>query len=947
MLPHDLRRRGRATRPAPAFARLLAALVTLLALLLAPGAVAQTVPDVRGPLAAVEIRGATANADIVRVIIAARPGTPAASIDLEAERNRIYGLGTYREVSLSLEPRASGPVLVIDLVENPRVADVRFDGNELVGDAVLASALARENLIEAGEIYNTIRAEDALATIRQAYRTPGAPFFAGLPYDVGVSLRVVPEDEAAADAANTDDGATGETPSTAASTGAVADASTPVVLTYRIEESAPIDALDVQGNTVLDDAEIETIFAALVREDGFDLQGYRTLAGRVDARYRELGYRGSGVDRERTELSNGTLALVIRELRISAVDTTAIGVGPAALTLGAGDLFNYDTLLADVKRLARSRSGDVRLTTALLQGGRVRVGFELGPPESAGPIEEIVIEGNSVFGDDELLALLSLEVGDTFTSTLAREDFGTIARYYQEAGYRLLPTDFYGSANPQPFTYVDGSYILRPVELLIDGYEFDFGESESNVQPFVVTRYLPEPGAVFNANEINGGLRDLSRLEVVQPQGVNLSFAETQPEGGYPNRVTVVVELRRLETGLFQPSAQYATDSGFSGSVSYSQGNLWGRAHSLSVELNGQSSDVGLRFGGSVRYTVPWLYLSYKDLDTTDAPTSLSVSLFSVTDSNQPLTANGSTRIQYPGLPETEANRVDVGETSERNTGFSVSLSRPVAPDTTMRLSARTSFNEIVLEPPATECEFGGDGNVTNGDDCALPSELADDYLPIDGISTFLSGGLLYDGRDNPEFPTDGLYGTLRFGVGFGNDYRDPDGGGRSPYSYQQIEAGGRAYVQLRDISDEIDDPKHVFAFRVNAGHQFGEDYPVSRQFRVGRTTDVTTQIRGYLLEDFNLSQTYVTSSVEYRYDFGFSSFATQTIIAIGFVDVGYASNVPGFPIGEAPLFGAAGLGVQVNLGFGGVLLPALRFDYGFSPTHPGGVFSFSIGTVF
>ena len=38
---------------------------------------------------------------------------------------------------------------------------------------------------------------------------------------------------------------------------------------------------------------------------------------------------------------------------------------------------------------------------------------------------------------------------------------------------------------------------------------------------------------------------------------------------------------------------------------------------------------------------------------------------------------------------------------------------------------------------------------------------------------------------------------------------------------------------------------------------------------------------------------------------------------------------------------------MQINLGFGGVSLPALRFDYGFSERNPGGVFAFRVGAVF
>jgi hypothetical protein len=115
-----------------------------------------------------------------------------------------------------------------------------------------------------------------------------------------------------------------------------------------------------------------------------------------------------------------------------------------------------------------------------------------------------------------------------------------------------------------------------------------------------------------------------------------------------------------------------------------------------------------------------------------------------------------------------------------------------------------------------------------------------------------------------------------------------------------------------------------VFAVRLNVGHQFGAGYPANRRFRVGRVPVEATELRGYVDTDFNLSRTYVTSSVEYRYDFGFSTIATDTVIGIVFADLGYVADVPGFDPWGAPLFASIGAGVQINLGFGGVSLPAL-----------------------
>ena len=209
---------------------------------------------------------------------------------------------------------------------------------------------------------------------------------------------------------------------------------------------------------------------------------------------------------------------------------------------------------------------------------------------------------------------------------------------------------------------------------------------------------------------------------------------------------------------------------------------------------------------------------------------------------------------------------------------------------------------------------------------------------------TVLVGSAVAQSQGEANWPLP-LWG---FGVGFGNDFLHPVTGDKSFYMFEQVTAGGRTYVRLADIiPDEVSDENHVFAVRLDVGHQFGALYPTSKRFFVGRSNDVATQIRGYTREDFNLSRSYVTSSFEYRYDFQLSTFATQTVIGIVFADVGWASGVPGMPEYQTPVFAGAGVGVQVNLGFGGVLLPAVRLDYAFSERHRAGVFSFRVGPVF
>ncbi len=883
----------------PKFRHLVVALVVVLGML----ASAQQQPALTGRLADVRVEGTTNYADIVKTIITSRKGTPVDSIDLEAERNRVYSLGTFQEVSVSLQSSPAGPVLVIKVKENPLIGAIDFQGNGAVDSQTLADALKSNNLVEVGRVYNSSRAEQSKQTLQQVYRQ------AGFPFDVDVNLTV----EAAPDLASSSQ-------------------QVPDRLTYTIDEKAKIDKVAFHGNTVFTDAELQPAFEPLVKAGTFSLSNYRTAVQQVATLYADKGFRGSGVDPLTTELKDGTLTVSVQELTIDSIDTTALGVDPSSLDLKPGDLFNYDKLLSDVKSLARGRSSDIQLQTLRSPSGGVRVVFSLGAPDTAGVIKAIKFEGNTVLSSKDLEKVLSLKVGDTFTSAVAREDFSAIAKAYSDAGYIV--------ANKPDFSYDSGTYIQRITEMKIAGYDIKYEGKPDATKPFVITRYLPAVGSVANVKAIDDGLRQVYRTGAITP--VSRSFQQASK----PDELTVVVTVKHASTGSFQPSAQYATDTGFSASLSYQEKNFLGRAHHISIDVNGKSTDLGVMVGGSLRYDIPWLYIPTGDFEK--VPTSYSVQLFSTVQNNQPLSASdGTTTTTYPGLAATPANRVKIGEYSVRSSGLGVSVSRRIYPDTSMNLSGSVAYADYMLEPPSVDCTVQS-GTVTNGSTCSLPSADALPYLPTSGISTFFSAGVGFDNRDNPDFPTTGIDAYGNFGVGIGGDYKDPGTGQRRTYVYQQLTGGFRTYAKLSELDPaEVKDPNHVFAVRIDAGTQLGQDYPSSKQFQVGRTNLTRTLIRGYTASDFNLSQSYVTSSFEYRYNFNFNTVATQTVIGIAFVDVGWASSVPDYPDYQSPVFAGAGVGVQINLGFGSVVLPAVRLDYAFSERHPTGVFGFRVGPVF
>lgn len=855
-------------------------------------AAAQPADDAR--LSSVVVNGTTTFSDIVRVVLTSRAGTKVADVDLEAERNRVYALGSFASVSLSLEKRGADTDLVVTVRENPRIREVTFDGVAALSPERLRQIVETENILAPGRVLNTTRAQEAVQTIQSVYQQQGFPFRP----DVTLDPYAV----------------TGE------------DGSEEVTVNYVVEENPAVDTVEVEGAEAVPIEDIARLFRPLTSTGEFDIELYRTAVAAVDEAYREEGLRLSGVDTGRSRLEAGRLNVVVTERRITGIDTSAVGLDPDQLGLKVGDLFNYDVLLADVRRIAAGRSSDVRLETQPVGTAGVRVTLLEGPPETAGVIREIEISGNTVVPDEDILGVLQLQPGDTFTSTLAREDFENIVALYDERGWLMLSTP--------DFNWVDGRYVQRIQEVRIGGHQVTFEGERKNTQDFVITRYLPEEGTVLNQNDLRRSMMRLQQLGVVEPRNLLLLAGEE------PDEAVIDVIVAETGTGVFTPSLQYATDTGFSASLSYSQLNLWGRAHSVGVELTGQTSQVGLLLGGSVRYTIPWLYADF--LDFRKVPTSLSLTLFSLPTPNVPMSAGSALTVPYPGTDQ----QVPVGEVTSRETGFSFSAGRPVLRNTHLSLNARVAGTRYIQEPPAQACRFDADGLIVNPDRCALPMEEAAQYVPQGGIGSFFSTALTYDSRDSAEFPRRGLHANTLLGFGFGNDFSHPDTGEQVPYRYQQFEVGLRSYLQLNRVFSGMND-RHVLAFRVNFGHQFGDLYPVSKRFTVGKTTNLASSIRGYQSADFGLSRTYATSSLEYRYDFGLETIATQTVIGVLFADLGYASSATGFSEYESPLFASAGLGVQVNLGFGGVMLPALRFDYAFSERHPSGEFRFRVGGVF
>lgn len=872
-------------------------------------------PQITGRLSEVRVTG-TNDKNLVQAIIRSRVNTDVSQINLESERNLILQLGIFSEVTVRLESQPSGPILVITVKENPRINSVSVEGSSIASSSQWRQALASQ-LIEAGQALNNTRAEEAVNGIQQSYLQAGFPFEPKVSLDI-ISIAASAEQEAKVD------------------------------LVYTVDESAPITTISYIGTTVLEQKTLDDAFLFLKDKKVFEFAAYQETLQEIADEYRKLGYRGSGVDSVRTKLEDGQLTVVFKELKISALDTTAIGLSPSAFSLGVGDLFNYDVLLEDIRRISRGRDSDIGIDFIPLSSGDVRVSFRAGPPGEAGEISTIKIEGNSVIASETILESLQLKPGDNFTSILAQEDFNRIVQLYLAEGYRI--------ATVANFNYLDGTYLQRILELKIAGYDIIFDKADPKSDESIVTRYLPAIGTVLNDNSLRFGLQNVVRQGALEIQGASPISAQNP---NAPEDVILQIQVRELPTARFQPGLVYETSptsNKFNANLEFNDTNFLGQLHSIGANVNAQTSDIGFLLGASLSYSIPWLYIDQFDFQ--QVPTRLSASLFSTVETDQVLSSGSAIKICLePGLrPDDsceDSQKVLVGEYTRRDTGASLSVGRQLLPFTQLSVSARGAYSEYLLEPGKV-CSLNdkgelvdSDGKPIKGDQCALSKEDSLSFLPQSGLNGFLGSGISFDNRDNSNFPHEGISANVDLGIGFGSDYRSPSTNQQTNYLYTPVQFGVRTYLQLSELVEELKDPNHVMAFKVTAGHQFGGDYPSNRYYIVGDSFDNDTAIRGYKRSDVNRSQSYAIGTVEYRYDFGFDSFATQTIIAYGFADLGWASSVPNFDSYATPLLAGTGLGVQLNLGFSGINLPAIRLEYSFSQINPSGIFRFKVGPVF
>ncbi|AZI41455.1 outer membrane protein assembly factor [Deinococcus psychrotolerans] len=696
-------------------------------------------------------------------------------------------------------------------------------------------------------------------------------------------------------------------PSISTKTTPAADGS--VTLTYVVDETAPLSRVEIEGNTRLPRDSIVNAFKPLYDAKKFTPEVYFKAAQDIAQAYQAAGFLQSGIDVSATTLDKGVLKIKLTEGVVSKVDTSILGsaVSAAGLLTKEGTPLTLSTLEADTRTLSNQTGKSVGFALQPDAQNPSQVTVVFGDAQTAsGPIKEIRFVGNTKLTAAELQAALKLKVGDVFSQQLAESSFFALRDAYRAAGYEISTRD--------PIAFDSGVLTYTIHETSAAKFELSWTGAH-RTQDRVILRELQNLTGVVSSASIRDGLDRVTRLGIVKV--TNLTTRSDDPKN--PEVLTYVINLTEQSSTRSVPfGISYDTVSGFQGSLGLSNNNVFGLGHTLEASVTAQPTDSGQFLGGGVNYTIPWLDIDFADFRKT--PTSVSLSLSSTLSPNN-------------GILNTDSSATG-RQFTQRSSGISVRVGRSLAKYLTGSVGVGTSYDVSYLEKITdADQKTADDAGKTLIDDAAATA-----LLPESGLITRLSPALNYDSTNSGDFPTQGIRANFSPSYNFGS-------AGSNSLSWFKLEGGASTYYGFGKTLEKgfnQQSKQQVLAARVNAGTLTG-NYPVGSTFGIGDASIVSAyELRGIPTGTLKGSS-YVTGSAEYRYDFGVSNSIAQGLYGIAFVDAGSAFAANGT---SASAYGL-GLGVQLNLGIGGALLPALRFDYGFSPSNNSSKFSFRIGPVF
>lgn len=224
----------------------------------------------------------------------------------------------------------------------------------------------------------------------------------------------------------------------------------------------------------------------------------------------------------------------------------------------------------------------------------IRLNITEGAQYFAGKID---VSGDLLGDKQALIDELRLKEGDVYNPFLQNQDRSVISELYQEQGYAFVRVIPQVQVHDDNHT-VDVNYQIIKGEKAYIGRISTVGNAET--RDYVIRReFEVVENELYNGKKLRLSQENMNRLGFFE-KGTVMERNARERES---DLLDLTVRLKEAQTGTFQAQIGYSDQSRFTGGMSLSKGNLFGRGQTL--RLSAQFSERNVQNDFSVTFIDP------------------------------------------------------------------------------------------------------------------------------------------------------------------------------------------------------------------------------------------------------------------------------------------------------------------------------------------------------
>ncbi|MFW5800787.1 MAG: outer membrane protein assembly factor BamA [Spirochaeta sp.] len=211
--------------------------------------------------------------------------------------------------------------------------------------------------------------------------------------------------------------------------------------------------------------------------------------------------------------------------------------------------------------------------------------------------EGISFEGNQVFSDEELQALVRHREGTTVNLNRVQQDYQRISDLYYSSGYIFNEIQLEQSRDVENQQV---SYTVTIREFNRAHIENIIVRGNTKTRDHVITRELPfEVGDIFSAGKIREGLQNLMNT------GYFSAVVPDTPQGSTEGLMDLIIDVEEGQTADIRLGIDIGASADFpvSGRVAWQDSNFRGLGQTVGAELVASPAEQSL----SLNFNEPWL----------------------------------------------------------------------------------------------------------------------------------------------------------------------------------------------------------------------------------------------------------------------------------------------------------------------------------------------------